>query len=100
LLRFWWHLLLKANGRAVNEHTGYQGYLSLNILYLAKVPFYLDKEVIKSCIKDIHKRAKYGVADDFDDEIRNNLCHGKPEALLFKFESPSGEPQWREALYE
>ena len=40
---------------------------------LAKVSFYLDKEVIKFLIKDMRKRAKYGVADNFHG-IRNNMC--------------------------
>ena len=36
---------------------------------IAKVKFFQDKEFIKSHIKDLPKRAKYGVADDFPKEL-------------------------------
>ena len=37
---------------------------------IAKVSFYQDKEFIKSHIKNIRKGAKYGVADDFPQEVK------------------------------
>ena len=43
---------------------------------IAKVSFFQDKEFIKSCIKNLPKGKKYGVADDFPkevDEIRKKL---------------------------
>ena len=50
---------------------------------IAKVSFFQDKEFIKSCIKNLPKGKKYGVADDFPkevDEIRKKTTSSAQES--------------------